>query len=82
MIIFFFTHKTAYGIMPSLVGSEMCIRGRLKGVNPGWKYTVQFDNEGTIATCDGYQLKYEGVSIHLDGPLTSQLLLVEAEETA
>ena len=55
---------------------------RLKGVKPGWKYKVQFDNEGTAATCDGYQLKYEGVSIHLDGPLTSQLLLVEAEETA
>ena len=54
---------------------------RLKGVNPGWKYKVQFDNEGTTATCDGYQLKYEGVTIHLDGPLTSQLLLMEAEET-
>ena len=27
---FFFKQKTAYEIMPSLVGSEMCIRDRLK----------------------------------------------------
>ena len=29
MRIFFFKQKTAYEIMPSLVGSEMCIRDRL-----------------------------------------------------
>ena len=28
--IFFFKQKTAYEIMPSLVGSEMCIRDRSK----------------------------------------------------
>ena len=28
---FFFKQKTAYEIMPSLVGSEMCIRDRLNG---------------------------------------------------
>ena len=27
-IFFFFKQKTAYEIMPSLVGSEMCIRDR------------------------------------------------------
>ncbi len=26
---FFFMQKTAYGVMPSLGGSEMCIRGRI-----------------------------------------------------
>lgn len=55
---------------------------RLKGVNPGWLYTVHFDNEGTAAQCDGYQLKYEGIPIHLDTPLTSQLLLLEAQPQA
>src|SRR5450756_1568009 len=29
MFFFFFKQKTAYEIMPSLVGSEMCIRDRL-----------------------------------------------------
>ena len=28
--VFFFKQKTAYEIMPSLVGSEMCIRDRYK----------------------------------------------------
>ena len=31
-VIFFFKQKTAYEIMPSLVGSEMCIRDRYDGV--------------------------------------------------
>src|SRR5450756_2677234 len=29
-LFFFFKQKTAYEIMPSLVGSEMCIRDRLR----------------------------------------------------
>ena len=29
-LVFFFKQKTAYEIMPSLVGSEMCIRDRKK----------------------------------------------------
>src|SRR5450756_2341458 len=29
LFFFFFKQKTAYDIMPSLVGSEMCIRDRL-----------------------------------------------------
>ena len=32
---FFFKQKTAYEIMPSLVGSEMCIRDRLRTVAIG-----------------------------------------------
>ncbi|CZR83229.1 hypothetical protein CDFC105_43926 [Clostridioides difficile] len=30
-VFFFFKQKTAYEIMPSLVGSEMCIRDRFTG---------------------------------------------------
>src|SRR5659263_72643 len=33
-VIFFFKQKTAYEIMPSLVGSEMCIRDRVQGDVP------------------------------------------------
>lgn len=53
---------------------------RLKGVNPGWSYSVQFDNEGTKAVLDGYQLKHDGIRIDLDSPLTSQLVLLQTEE--
>src|SRR5659263_244019 len=33
MLFFFFKQKTAYEIMPSLVGSEMCIRDRAMGAD-------------------------------------------------
>src|SRR5665648_1252322 len=34
MFFFFFKQKTAYEIMPSLVGSEMCIRDRFSAARP------------------------------------------------
>eukprot|EP00825_Cyclidium_porcatum_P013208 TRINITY_DN16956_c0_g1_i2.p1 TRINITY_DN16956_c0_g1~~TRINITY_DN16956_c0_g1_i2.p1 ORF type:complete len:310 (+),score=30.61 TRINITY_DN16956_c0_g1_i2:60-989(+) len=39
---FFFKQKTAYEIMPSLVGSEMCIRDRLKDYAQSVKYYQLF----------------------------------------
>ena len=35
MCFFFFKQKTAYEIMPSLVGSEMCIRDRVRAIKTG-----------------------------------------------
>ena len=37
-IVFFFKQKTAYEIMPSLVGSEMCIRDRCCTSLPGMTF--------------------------------------------
>src|SRR5450756_94318 len=36
LVFFFFKQKTAYDIMPSLVGSEMCIRDRLQRRRHPW----------------------------------------------
>src|SRR5665648_1233256 len=41
---FFFKQKTAYEIMPSLVGSEMCIRDKGKGLS----YIIQLLNPEVI----------------------------------
>src|SRR5665648_146661 len=42
VFFFFFKQKTAYEIMPSLVGSEMCIRDRLKITrNPSSKFRLK-----------------------------------------
>eukprot|EP00825_Cyclidium_porcatum_P027661 TRINITY_DN29811_c0_g1_i1.p4 TRINITY_DN29811_c0_g1~~TRINITY_DN29811_c0_g1_i1.p4 ORF type:complete len:100 (+),score=11.15 TRINITY_DN29811_c0_g1_i1:36-335(+) len=41
---FFFKQKTAYEIMPSLVGSEMCIRDRYMGIC----YT--YEKKGIVST--------------------------------
>ncbi len=50
---------------------------RWKGLDPGAMYTVRFDNEDTAVQLSGYSLQYDGVTIRLDNPLTSQLLLAE-----
>ena len=52
---------------------------RLKGVDPGREYSVWFDNESAHVSLSGYELKYTGVPIRLDNPLTSQLLVAEAK---
>ena len=41
--IFFFKQKTAYEIMPSLVGSEMCIRDRFWPENEGKNEATTLD---------------------------------------
>ena len=37
LFFFFFKQKTAYEMLRSLVGSEMCIRDRRKSMEPVWK---------------------------------------------
>ncbi len=51
---------------------------RFKGVDPGARYAVRFDNEDTEGVMDGYHLKYVGIPVRLDSPLTSQLFVAEA----
>src|SRR5659263_764358 len=53
-LFFFFKQKTAYEIMPSLVGSEMCIRDR-----PGTVITIP-DNAGWPA----WKPLISGQSVH------------------
>ncbi|CZR83230.1 hypothetical protein CDFC105_43927 [Clostridioides difficile] len=43
VLFFFFKQKTAYEIMPSLVGSEMCIRDRVKASYTSAKATTCAD---------------------------------------
>eukprot|EP00825_Cyclidium_porcatum_P013797 TRINITY_DN17306_c0_g1_i2.p2 TRINITY_DN17306_c0_g1~~TRINITY_DN17306_c0_g1_i2.p2 ORF type:complete len:126 (-),score=9.48 TRINITY_DN17306_c0_g1_i2:117-494(-) len=45
MFFFFFKQKTAYEIMPSLVGSEMCIRDR--GIQGNASYIDDFESTKT-----------------------------------
>ena len=54
----------------------------LRGVDASKKYRVIWDNSGAITEVDGHILTQAGVSIRLEGALTSELLLWEAcEET-
>ena len=60
---FFFKQKTAYEIMPSLVGSEMCIRDRAKRKSE--------EVARSLLAEAGYP---DGRELGKDGPLTLSLI--------
>src|SRR5665648_1188448 len=64
VFFFFFKQKTAYEIMPSLVGSEMCIRDRynaLKGPGDITTPTTSFQNE--VKNLDVYITTHDNKTI-------------------
>ena len=50
---------------------------KFRGLNVSKKYKVSFDNSGDECVIDGFILKNQGVTIRLEAPLTSELLLLE-----
>jgi alpha-galactosidase len=51
---------------------------RLRGLDPGRRYRVEFDNTGQSCELEGAVLMNQGLTIRLPGALTSELLLLEA----
>ncbi|MCX6039980.1 MAG: GH36 C-terminal domain-containing protein, partial [Caldilinea sp.] len=51
---------------------------RCRGLDVGRRYRVIFDNSGQQCEVDGFTLMKRGISIRLEGALTSELLLMEA----
>lgn len=49
---------------------------RLRGLDAGRRYRVTFDNSGQTAEADGFTLMNQGITVRLEGALTSELLLV------
>jgi alpha-galactosidase len=52
---------------------------RLRGLDASRRYRVTFDNSGQTAVVDGFTLMKEGIAVRLEGALTSELLLFEAQ---
>lgn len=52
---------------------EYCLR--LRGVDPGRRYHITIEPEGTVMRVEGWVLAQQGLNIRLDTPLTSRLLL-------
>jgi hypothetical protein len=42
------------------------------------RYRVTWDNSGETCEVDGFTLMKQGITVRLEGPLTSELLLFEA----
>ena len=53
-------------------------RLRLRGLDASRRYRVTFDNSGQTSEVDGFKLMSDGITIRLEGALTSELLLLEA----
>jgi len=51
---------------------------RLRGLDAGRRYRVTFENTGQTCEIDGFVLMKQGITIRLEGALTSELLICEA----
>jgi hypothetical protein len=51
---------------------------RLRGLDVSRRYRVTWDNSGETCEVDGFKLMKQGITVRLEGPLTSELLLFEA----
>ena len=51
---------------------------RLRGLDLSRRYRVTFDSAGQTCEVDGFTLMKQGLTVRLEGPLTSELLLFEA----
>lgn len=51
---------------------------RLRGLDVGRRYRVTWDNTGQTSEVDGFLLIKHGITVRLEGALTSELLLFEA----
>lgn len=66
------------GLFQLSAPSEPEYRLRLRGLDASRRYRVTFDNSGQKAEVDGFTLMKEGITVRLEGALTSELLLFEA----
>ena len=51
---------------------------RLRGLDAGRRYRVTWDNAGETCEVDGFTLMKQGLTVRLEGALTSELLMCEA----
>jgi alpha-galactosidase len=57
---------------------DYCLR--LRGLDPGRRYRVTIEPGGMERVLDGHMLSEQGLTVRLDTPLTSRLLLCEATD--
>jgi hypothetical protein len=52
---------------------------RLRGVDPSRAYSVTFSNSGSSFRAEGFVLATQGLTIRLEGALSSELVIYEAD---
>jgi alpha-galactosidase len=66
------------GLFQLSAPTEPEYRLRLRGLDVSRRYKVTFDNSGQTSEVDGFTLVKQGITVRLEGALTSELLLFEA----
>ena len=69
--------KAVCGVFKLCASSETEYLLRLRGLDVSRRYRVTFDNDGSACEMDGALLTKQGLTIRLEGALTSELLLLE-----
>ena len=67
------------GLFQLSAPTEPEYRLRLRGLDVSRRYKVTFDNSGQSTEVDGLTLMKEGITVRLEGALTSELLRFEAQ---
>jgi len=71
--------KKSFAGIFKLTGTNEPYMFNPRGLDDGKNYKVTFDNTDTACMASGFELKQRGLRIDLSRPLTSELLLFEAE---
>lgn len=68
--------RAMLGIFRLADSADMEINARFKGIDASKNYLVHLDNTNEEFVCNGRILKYEGLKLHSDASLTSELILL------
>lgn len=69
--------RAAAGVFRLIHAHEDAFQFRFRGLDPARRYRVTTEPGGLACEADGLRLQEEGLSVRLDTPLTSRLLLCE-----
>ena len=70
--------KAVLGLFRLADSADMEIIARFKGIDASKNYLVHLDNTNEEFVCEGRILKYEGLKLHNDASLTSELVILTA----
>jgi hypothetical protein len=70
--------KAVCGLFQLAAPAEAEYLLRLRGLDRSRRYKVTFDNAGQTCEVDGLVLMNQGLTVRLEGALTSELLVIEA----
>ena len=69
--------KAVIGLFRTGCNGESVFHLRPRGINPAYDYTIVYDNSSTKVRMSGAELMLHGLSIRLEQPQSSEMLLIQ-----